>query len=133
MPHLSFNAGHAARLFSVVTQMEWFSAAKEWLLAVLSAVMGWLSAMLSDAAGALSGLRPMEWLPIAIDWGVVGLLVLLSVVVVAIGLERFFFYRSITPKNFTSVKALELALTKRLTVVASVAANAPYIGLLGTV
>jgi biopolymer transport protein ExbB len=31
------------------------------------------------------------------------------------------------------VKVLELALTKRLVVVASVAANAPYIGLLGTI
>jgi biopolymer transport protein ExbB len=114
-------------------QMEWFSAAKEWLLAAPSAVATWLSAALSDATGLLSVMQPTEWLSVAIDWGVLGLLVLLSVVVVAIGLERFFFYRSITPKSFTSVKALELALTKRLTVVASVAANAPYIGLLGTV
>jgi biopolymer transport protein ExbB len=110
-------------------QMEWLSAAKEWA----SAVMDWFSAALSYATGLLSGTRPMEWLSIAIDWGVLGLLVLLSIVVVAIGLERFFFYRSITPKSFTSVKALELALTTRLTTVASIAANAPYIGLLGTV
>jgi biopolymer transport protein ExbB len=75
----------------------------------------------------------MEWLSGAIDYGVVGLLVLLNIVVVAVGLERFFFYRAIDPESFTSIKALELVLTKRLTVVASVAANAPYIGLLGTV
>jgi biopolymer transport protein ExbB len=75
----------------------------------------------------------MEWLPAAIDFGVIGLLALLSVVVVAIGLERAFFYRSIELESFTSVKALELELTRRITVVASVASNAPYIGLLGTV
>jgi biopolymer transport protein ExbB len=75
----------------------------------------------------------MEWLSVAIDFGVIGLLVALSVVVVAIGLERFFFYRSVEIATFTSIKALELELTKRLIVVASVASNAPYIGLLGTV
>jgi biopolymer transport protein ExbB len=102
---------------------------KDWFFAVLSAVTSWFS----DLAGALSGMRLTEWLSVAIDWGILGLLVLLSITVVAVGFERFFFYRSVDPKSFTSVKALELALTKRLTMVASVASNAPYIGLLGTV
>jgi biopolymer transport protein ExbB len=75
----------------------------------------------------------MEWLSSAIDFGVIGLLIALSVVVVAIVLERAFFYRAIDLDSFTNVKALELALTRRLVVVASVASNAPYIGLLGTV
>jgi biopolymer transport protein ExbB len=113
--------------------MEWLSAAKEWLSATLRAVGERLSDMLADATAWLSATRPMEWLSVVIDWGIVGLLVLLSVVVVAVGLERYFFYRSINPKSFTSIKALELTLTRRLTMVASVAANAPYIGLLGTV
>jgi biopolymer transport protein ExbB len=75
----------------------------------------------------------MEWLSGLIDYGIIGLLLVLSVVVVAVTLERIFFYRSIDPYSFTSIKALELELTKRLVVVASVASNAPYIGLLGTV
>jgi biopolymer transport protein ExbB len=75
----------------------------------------------------------MEWLSSAIDFGVIGLLIVLSVVVVAVVLERAFFYRAIDLNSFTNVKALELALTRRLVVVASVASNAPYIGLLGTV
>jgi biopolymer transport protein ExbB len=75
----------------------------------------------------------MEWLSAAIDYGVIGLLGVLSIVVVAIGLERFFFYRSIEINGFTSIKALELELSRRLFVIASVASNAPYIGLLGTV
>ena len=75
----------------------------------------------------------MEWLSAAIDYGIIGLLAALSVVVVAISLERLFFYRSVEVKSFTSIKALELELTRRLSVVASIASNAPYIGLLGTV
>ena len=75
----------------------------------------------------------MQWLSAAIDFGVIGLLVVLSIVVVAIVLERIFFYRAIDLHSFTNVKALELELTRRLTIVASVASNAPYIGLLGTV
>lgn len=75
----------------------------------------------------------MEWLSAAIDFGVIGLLIALSVIVVAIALERFFFYRSVDLTTFTNIKALELELTRRIVVVASVASNAPYIGLLGTV
>ena len=75
----------------------------------------------------------MDWLSAAIDYGVLGLLAILNVIVVAVGLERFFFYRSIDPATFSNMKALELDLTRRLVIVASVAANAPYIGLLGTV
>jgi biopolymer transport protein ExbB len=75
----------------------------------------------------------MEWLSAAIDYGIVGLLLLLSVVVVAVSLERMFFYRSVDPASYASIKVLELELTNRLVVIASVASNAPYIGLLGTV
>lgn len=75
----------------------------------------------------------MEWLSTAIDFGVIGLLAALSIIVVAVALERLFFYRSIDIGKFASVKALELELTNRLVVIASVASNAPYIGLLGTV
>lgn len=75
----------------------------------------------------------MEWLSAAIDYGVIGLLGVLSVLAVAVGLERFFFFRSVDPQRYTNIKSLELVLTKRLVIVASGASNAPYIGLLGTV
>ncbi|MFG1417362.1 TonB-system energizer ExbB [Xanthobacter sp. V0B-10] len=75
----------------------------------------------------------MGWLKEAVDYGVIGLLLVLSVVVAAVVLERIFFYRALKPHLYQSAKALELDLTKRLMVVASVASNAPYIGLLGTV
>jgi biopolymer transport protein ExbB len=75
----------------------------------------------------------MQWLSAAIDYGVVGLLIVLNVIVVAVVIERIFFYRALDLNGFSNIKALELELTRRLTVVASVASNAPYIGLLGTV
>ncbi len=75
----------------------------------------------------------LEWLAAAIDYGILGLLLVLSIIVVAVVLERAVFYRTVDPTGFASIKVLELELTKRLFVVASVAANAPFIGLLGTV
>lgn len=75
----------------------------------------------------------MQWLSAAIDFGVIGLLLALSIVVIAIVIERIVFYRAVDLHSFANIKALELELTRRLTVVASVASNAPYVGLLGTV
>lgn len=75
----------------------------------------------------------MEWLSAAIDYGIIGLLVLLSVAVVAVALERTVFYRSIKVENFDNIKSLELVLTAKLGMIGSVGNNAPYLGLLGTV
>jgi biopolymer transport protein ExbB len=75
----------------------------------------------------------MEWLSGVIDFGVIGLLTLLSVIVVAIGLERLAFYRRFDLAAVGDAQSLELALTRKLFVIASVASNAPYLGLLGTV
>ncbi|WP_245965090.1 TonB-system energizer ExbB [Trinickia dinghuensis] len=68
-----------------------------------------------------------------IDYGVIGLLLALSVIVVAIAFERCLFYRGVDLKAVGDIKSLELILTRRLFVIASVASNAPYLGLLGTV
>jgi biopolymer transport protein ExbB len=79
----------------------------------------------------------LSWIDGVVDYGVIGLLALLSVVVVAIGLERLAFYQSvklaIKKGQFTDSRELELVLSGKLFVIASVATNAPYIGLLGTV
>lgn len=68
-----------------------------------------------------------------IDFGIIGLLLLLSMWAVAIALERWLFYRRAPLAQFADVQQLEISLTKRLVVIGTVAANAPYIGLLGTV
>jgi biopolymer transport protein ExbB len=75
----------------------------------------------------------MDWLSGAIDYGVLGLLLLMSVAVVAVGVERWTFYRGIKVADFRDIKSLELTLTQRLVIVGSVGSNAPYLGLLGTV
>jgi len=75
----------------------------------------------------------MEWISGVIDYGVIGLLLILSILVVAIGLERTMFYRQIDLAQIGDIKSLELVLTRKLFVIASVASNAPYLGLLGTV
>jgi len=75
----------------------------------------------------------MDSLKHAVDFGVIGLLLVLSVWCVAVAVERWMFYRRIDPNQFPNQQIFEIALTKRLVVIGTVAANAPYIGLLGTV
>lgn len=68
-----------------------------------------------------------------IDYGIIGLLLVLSLWAMAVAVERWLYYRRVTPNQFDNIQLLEIALTKRLVVIGTVAANAPYIGLLGTV
>lgn len=75
----------------------------------------------------------MKWLQAAVDYGIIGLLVALSVVAVAVGIERHRYLAGCASDAFTNKKALELALTRRMHFIATIGSNAPYIGLLGTV
>ncbi|MCB4791540.1 MAG: TonB-system energizer ExbB [Elusimicrobia bacterium] len=75
----------------------------------------------------------MEWLKISIEYGVIGLLVFMSIVAVAVAFERHRLYRKISPADFKDKRRLELHLTKKLHLIATIGSNAPYIGLLGTV
>ena len=68
-----------------------------------------------------------------IEYGVLGLLLALSVWAVAIGIARFFYYRRVNVAAWKQRVELEADLTAGLTTIATVAANAPYVGLLGTV
>ncbi|MCX5724887.1 MAG: TonB-system energizer ExbB [Nitrospirae bacterium] len=75
----------------------------------------------------------MDALKNAVDYGVIGLLLALSVWCVAIAVERWLFFRRIDLAQYQDSRVLEIALTHRLVIIGTVAANAPYIGLLGTV
>ena len=75
----------------------------------------------------------MDALKDTIDYGVIGLLLVLSVWSVAVAIERWFFYRRVNLSQFSNAQLLEITLTKHLVIIGTVAANAPYIGLLGTV
>jgi biopolymer transport protein ExbB len=75
----------------------------------------------------------MEWLKFTIDYGIIGMLALLSVVSVSVAIERWLTYRRIKPADFANKKELELMLTSRIHLIATIGSNAPYVGLLGTV
>ncbi|TKS61436.1 MAG: TonB-system energizer ExbB [Nitrospira sp.] len=75
----------------------------------------------------------MDALKHAVDYGIIGLLLALSLWSVAVAVERWLFYRRVNLSQFSNVLLLEITLTKRLVIIGTVAANAPYIGLLGTV
>ena len=75
----------------------------------------------------------MEGLKELVEYGVIGLLLGLSVWAIGVAVERWLFYRRVDILQFPTLDLCEMMLTKRLVVIGTVAANAPYIGLLGTV
>lgn len=75
----------------------------------------------------------MDGLQNLIEYGVIGLLLGLSFWAIGVAVERWLFYRRVDVKQFPTLDLCEMMLTKRLVVIGTVAANAPYIGLLGTV
>lgn len=75
----------------------------------------------------------MDALKEVVDYGVIGLLLALSVWAIAVAVERWQFYRRVDLAQYPNQQLFEIALTKRLVIIGTVAANAPYIGLLGTV
>ena len=75
----------------------------------------------------------MEWLSAVIDYGIIGLLVFLSMIAISIAIERFYFFKHLNIELFQDYKSLELELTRKMHLIATIGSNAPYIGLLGTV
>ncbi len=68
-----------------------------------------------------------------VDYGILGFLAILSIISLTIYIERLMLYKRIDIKRYKGKKILEIDLTKNLTTMGSIASNAPYIGLLGTV
>lgn len=75
----------------------------------------------------------MQWLAAVVDYGIIGLLIVMSIIAVSIAVERLLVYRNIRLEDFDDKKTLEIELTKKLHIIATIGSNAPYIGLLGTV
>lgn len=75
----------------------------------------------------------MDALRNVVDYGIIGLLFALSLWSVAVAVERWLYYKRVNLAQFSNLQLLEIALTRRLVIIGTVAANAPYIGLLGTV
>ena len=75
----------------------------------------------------------MENLRELVDYGVIGILLAMSLLATTVGLERWLFMRKVDLKSFKTKQELEIELTKGLHLIATVGSNAPYVGLLGTV
>ncbi len=69
----------------------------------------------------------------ALDYGVMGILILMSIVALWLFIERMMFYKSIRLDDYESRDLLELDLSDNLSTISAIGANAPYVGLLGTV
>ncbi len=69
----------------------------------------------------------------ALDYGVMGILILMSIVTLWLFIERMMFYKSVRIEDYNHRDNLEMDLTDNLGVVSAIGTNAPYVGLLGTV
>ncbi len=69
----------------------------------------------------------------ALDYGVMGILILMSVVTLWLFIERMMFYKTIRLEEYKHRDNLELDLTDNINVISAIGTNAPYVGLLGTV
>ncbi len=68
-----------------------------------------------------------------IDYGVMGLLGMMSFLAFWFWVERLLFFRKINLSSYRTKEALEIDLTNNIGIISTFGSNAPYIGLLGTV
>jgi len=69
----------------------------------------------------------------ALDYGVMGTLILMSIITLWLFIERMMFYKSVRIDDYKHRDELELDLTDNISVISAIGTNAPYVGLLGTV
>jgi len=77
-----------------------------------------------------------EWIKMAesgVDYGVIGTLMVMSVIALWLFVERVMYYQTIDVKMHDNRDKLELELANNVSTIATITVNAPYIGLLGTV
>ena len=63
-----------------------------------------------------------------VDYGIIGLLGLMSFVAIWLSIERIFFYKKIDIQKYKDKNELEIELTNNLSIIATIASNAPHIG-----
>ena len=69
----------------------------------------------------------------ALDFGVMGILILMSIVTLWLFIERMMFYKSVRIDDYDHRDTLDIDLTNNIGVISAIGTNAPYVGLLGTV
>ncbi len=75
----------------------------------------------------------LEFAHSAIDYGIIGILVIMSIVSLWLFIERLMAYGSVRTEEYETKEELELDLGNHLSTIATIGSNAPYVGLLGTV
>lgn len=75
----------------------------------------------------------LEFAHMAVDYGIIGILVLMSIASLTLFIERLMSYGSVRIEDYTSKEELELDLGDNVSTIATIGSNAPYVGLLGTV
>lgn len=68
-----------------------------------------------------------------LNYGVMGLLILMSIITLWLFIERMMFYSTVRVDDYKDRDALEMDLTDNISVISAIGSNAPYVGLLGTV
>jgi biopolymer transport protein ExbB len=75
----------------------------------------------------------MEILESLIDYGILAILGFMGFIAVWFFIERLIFLRHVRIEDYRNKEILEIEISTRLSTIATIASNAPYIGLLGTV
>jgi len=75
----------------------------------------------------------VEFLKTLVDYGIIGLLGVMSFMALWFWIERIMFYKSIDISTYNTKEALEIDITNNINIISTFGSNAPYIGLLGTV
>jgi biopolymer transport protein ExbB len=69
----------------------------------------------------------------AVDYGIIGVLVMMSIVSLGLFIERLMAYKAVRLEDYETKEELELDLGDNVSTIATIGSNAPYVGLLGTV
>ncbi len=75
----------------------------------------------------------LEFAHSAVDYGIIGILVIMSIVSLWLFIERMMAYGSVRISDYETKEELELDLGNNVSTIATIGSNAPYVGLLGTV
>ncbi|MDQ1268427.1 MAG: biopolymer transport protein ExbB [Campylobacterota bacterium] len=75
----------------------------------------------------------LAYAEVTLDYGVMGLLILMSVITLWLFIERMMFYGTVRVGDYDNRDKLEMDLTDNISVISVIGSNAPYVGLLGTV
>ncbi|MFY9141732.1 TonB-system energizer ExbB [Sulfuricurvum sp.] len=75
----------------------------------------------------------LEFAHSAVDYGIIGILIVMSIVSLWLFIERMMAYGAVRIGDYETKEELELDLGNNVSTIATIGSNAPYVGLLGTV